>query len=263
VVEKYKAQSIFENRTTVLPATYFVNKADGKLFVEGLNAEANKEEIRCFLLVAEFNNPSWRNPADEWTKRDPAYCNIPEPSSQTGPIEAVEAELTTNLITGNNAVSTITLSASFPATSGLSVVSVRILKNGALVASTTGANTSAAATAGAATYVFEATDNNGKVYSKSVASTIQPAPATYSNLSCPSTAAKNTLVTCYLNYNTTTPPANIQVYLSGVPSPACSLRNGLGICQVNTGTNAGPNSVFVNYSGSVSQSSPLVSIQVN
>ncbi len=251
-VEKYKAQSIFENRSTVLPASYFVNKADGKLFVEGTTDESNKEEVRCFLLVAEFNTPAWRNPSDEWSKRDPSYCNIPEPSTQTGPLIAVEPDIATNLITGNNAISNVTMSASFPAATGLTVTTVRILRDGTQLASTAGAVTAAAVNPGPGNFVFEVTDNNGKVYTRSVSATIQAVPATYSNLSCPSTMASGSIVTCTLNYNPST-VTSARVYFSGGSQQDCQLSNGLARCPLaaipnTTGAGFGP-SVVISING--------------
>lgn len=162
-LETLKKNTIFTNRTTLIEGTYSINSQDGKLFVEGTTPEILRQVVECSYLIPEFPTASWSKPIDTWiTKKPGAYCIPPEPSTQT----AVEPIIVTNI--ANNPVDFVTLSASFPAGSNLTVSNIKAYKNNNLLTTSNTANISipVADLTGTNDVKFEITGSNGKIYPK-------------------------------------------------------------------------------------------------
>jgi len=131
-IEDLKKKDIFQNRTALLTASYFVNKSDGKLFVEGQNLDEDKEEVQCGILIGEFpQEPNWDQPVRDWANRFGPKCEMPDPSDQDSIELSSPPEINTNLQTGSTtSASQIQVSVNFVNPSDRNVANIEILQNG-------------------------------------------------------------------------------------------------------------------------------------
>jgi membrane peptidoglycan carboxypeptidase len=166
-LENVKKNTIFNNRTVIIPGSFSVNKIDKKLFVEGQSAEENREKIECNYLVPEFPDPAWSNPVDQYVKARPdSFCNLPEPSTLVG---VPDPDFVFNFSQNTSfAGSNLQASASFPANSSRTVSQVKIYLDNQLKATGTGNSVdySTVGLNGTFDVTVEAVDNTGKSYTK-------------------------------------------------------------------------------------------------
>jgi membrane peptidoglycan carboxypeptidase len=203
-IDQLKKKTIFENRTTTVEASYFINSIDKGLFVAGVTPESNKQAVSCIALLPEFPEPNWSTPIENWVNKNDAFCKFPEPSNSS---QVVEPIFTTNIqsnqiFSGNQ----INFSASFPNNS-LQISRVEIQRNGTSVgsANTNSININTAPfNKTTANYLFIVTDQNGKTYQISVTSvTIDTDKLTIADITNINCQAGNTSSTTNCSFNIT------------------------------------------------------------
>ncbi|MFM7858590.1 MAG: hypothetical protein ACKO96_43385, partial [Flammeovirgaceae bacterium] len=168
-LENVKKNTIFNNRTVIIPGSYSINKVDKKLFVEGQSAEENREKVECNYLIPEFPDSVWSTPVDEYTKSKPeSFCNLPEPSTLVG---VPDPNFVLNFSQNTSfSGSSLEVSASFPPNSSRTVSQVKIYLDNQLKATGNGnsANYSVTSLNGTFDVTVEAIDNTGKSYTKAI-----------------------------------------------------------------------------------------------
>jgi membrane peptidoglycan carboxypeptidase len=186
-LENVKKNTIFNNRTALIPGSFSINKLDNKLFVEGQTAEENRQKIDCTYLIPEFPDSNWSTPVEQYAKaKNDAYCNLPEPSTLVGvPDPSFVTNFAENTSFPN---SSLQVSASFPTNSSRTVSQIKIYLNGTLEATGSGnsASYSTISLTGTFNITVEATDNTGKSYTKIINNVVfgELTIADISNLSC-------------------------------------------------------------------------------
>jgi membrane peptidoglycan carboxypeptidase len=256
---------IFTTRTSVVPVTYSINRVDGKLFVDGLTLDANKEEVKCLFLAGEFQAANWQAALPGLAENNEAYCVIPEPSDQDQVGAATNPpSFNYNVTAGLNSVSTVTFNAAFSGV-GQSAAEVRLYKDGALVASTAGSSLSynvGSLGLGPMELRFEAVDNFGLSYAENLSAVeFDPIPLTVnqiSGMSCTSVAAGNQ-TSC--TFSVTTDPvytySTISVQIQGAAGTgSCTITAGSANCAnvPTTGLTAGSYTIRVRIDGGAAQS---------
>jgi membrane peptidoglycan carboxypeptidase len=195
--------NMLQTRTSVLPVNYFINRVDGKLFVDGKTLDANKEEVRCLYLIGEFLSANWQAPLARLAEGNESYCTIPEPSDQDQVgASATNPNFNYNVSTGLNPQFNVTFTASAVG-AGQSIAEVRLYKNNTLVNNNAGNSLSYPVSSlgnGPMTLKFEVVDNFGVTYSQEVVGAEFPTPLSTSdinNLNCtPAPVAGGPSVDC-------------------------------------------------------------------
>lgn len=170
-VEEFKKKDIFENRSALLSASYYINSLDGGLFVEGKNLEEYRELVKCRLLVGEFPQlPNWNDPVVKLASSSDSFCTLPEPSQQDQFADSSKPEIQTNFSRNIiNNISQINVSANFPSDSPRRVKKIELLVNGEKTSSGDGNNSVSARvipSAQAYNIIIRVIDNLDKIHTE-------------------------------------------------------------------------------------------------
>jgi membrane peptidoglycan carboxypeptidase len=232
-VEKVVSGDIFSNRSAIIPATYFVNSVDGKLFVEGKTLEANKEEVECNLLIGEFPaEPNWYEPVRKLAERSEEYCTLPDPSDQDQYNDNSIPSITTNITSNStNVVSEISAQASFSSSSSKSVETIEIIINGASNISANGVNSYSVPVSEGGPYqvVVKVTDNLGIVHTTSVSNVEVVSPANALSIGDISAFSCNSAIRCNFGFNSSKYYSSLQIKI-GDQSVNCLVSGSSASC---------------------------------
>jgi membrane carboxypeptidase/penicillin-binding protein PbpC len=233
-VEEFKKKDIFENRTALLTASYYINSLDGGLFVEGKTPEQLKKEVTCQLLVGEFpQSPNWNEPIVRLAKSSDKYCTLPDPSTQNE-VDDSPPVFNTNFTTGViNNINQVNISANFATESGKKVKKMELFINSSLVSATENQNSVSAPiqpSNSAYKITVKVTDTLNKTYVKEYLDIKVGSPLTasdVSNISCSSSGL------CTFNILDPSKPFN-QIQLSHQSVIyTCSINAMLVTCNLN------------------------------
>jgi membrane peptidoglycan carboxypeptidase len=216
-LQNFKEKDIFKNRSTLIPASFAVNKLDGKMFVSGKTLEQNKEQVECLLAMSEFPQvPSWQKPVDNLVNNSPNYCKIPEVSDQD---QISTKDQTPNFETNfsnNSVINSTSLNAKvfFEKNVGKNIESTKLSINNAVVMQSQNGEISFPTQTLQNKTVkidIEVTDNLKNTYTKTFEnvkigniSNIQKTNLLASDiksLGCPLSAKINTTITCSLSFS--------------------------------------------------------------
>ena len=131
-VSQFKKKDIFENRSSIITASYFINSLDGGLFIDGKTLESNKKEVVCNILIGEFpDQPNWYNPVASLAENSDAYCKLPQPSEQDQYNDDSKPKIETNFFEDIlNDITSLWLKVEFPEGSPKKATKLSVSING-------------------------------------------------------------------------------------------------------------------------------------